>query len=105
MDKMQLFCTHIRAALACYEDMPPEGQARARLFVTRKAGDIRQLKAAADAPGGELAADLLQKLQQPCNLNNIAHILRVVRVKRAYLVKSQHKFQRFSANAKFFAHF
>lgn len=67
MDKMQLFCTHIRAALACYEDMPPEGQARARLFVTRKAGDIRQLKAAADALGGELAAELLQKLKQPCN--------------------------------------
>lgn len=65
MDKMQLFCTHIRAALACYEDMPPEGQARARLFVIRKAGDIRQLKAAADAPGGELAGELLQKMQQP----------------------------------------
>lgn len=68
MDKMQLFCAHIRAALACYEDMPPEGQAWARLFVTRKARAIRQLKTAADAPGGELAADLLQKLQQPCNL-------------------------------------
>ena len=67
MDKMQLFCAHIRAALACYEDMTLEGQARARLYVTRKAGDIRQLKAAADAPGGELVAELLQKLQQPCN--------------------------------------
>jgi hypothetical protein len=67
MDKMKLFCTHIRAALACYEDMPPEGQARARLFVIRKSGDFRQLKAAADAPGGELAAELLQKMQQPCN--------------------------------------
>lgn len=67
MDKMQLFCTQIRAALACYEDMPPEGQARARLFVIRKAGNIRRLKAAADAPGGELAAELLQKMQQPCN--------------------------------------
>lgn len=65
MDKMQLFCAHIRAALACYEDMSPDGQARARLYVTRKAGDIRQLKAAADAPGGELAADLLRFLQQP----------------------------------------
>ena len=31
-------------------------------------GQLEQLKAAADAPGGELAADLLQKLQQPCNL-------------------------------------
>lgn len=65
MDKMQLFCAHIRAALACYEDMLPEGQSRARLYVTRKAGDIRQLKATADAPGGELAADLLRFLQQP----------------------------------------
>lgn len=65
MDKMQLFCHHIRAALACYEDMPPEGQARARLFVIHKAGAVRQLKAAADAPGGELAGELLQKMQQP----------------------------------------
>ena len=65
MDKMQLFCRHIRAALACYEDMPPEGQARARLYVTRKAGAIRNLKAASDAPGGELAGELLQKMQQP----------------------------------------
>ena len=65
MDKMQLFCAHIRAALACYGDMTLEGQARARLYVTRKAEDIRQLKAAADAPGGELAADLLRFLQQP----------------------------------------
>lgn len=65
MDKMQLFCAHIRAALACYEDMPPEGQALARLFVIRKAGAVRQLKAAADAPGGELAGELLQKMQQP----------------------------------------
>ena len=64
MDKMRLFCRHIRAALACYEDMPPEGQARARLYVTRKAGSIRNLKAASDAPGGELAAQLLQKMQQ-----------------------------------------
>lgn len=64
MDKMQLFCTHIRAALACYEDMPPEGKARARFYVTRKSEDIRQLKAAATAPGGELAVELLQKLQQ-----------------------------------------
>lgn len=44
MDKMKLFCTHIRAALACYEDMSPEGQARARLFVIRKSGDLRQLQ-------------------------------------------------------------
>lgn len=64
MDKMQLFCRHIRAALACYEDMPPEGQSRARLYVTRKAGAIRNLKAVSDAPGGELAGELLQKMQR-----------------------------------------
>lgn len=64
MDKMQSFCTHIRAALACYEDMPPEGQARARRYVTRKAGSIRNLKAASDDPGGELAGELLQKMQR-----------------------------------------
>lgn len=67
MDKMQLLCTHIRAALACYEDMPPEGKDWACLYVTRKAKSIQALHAAADAPGGELAAELLQKLQQPCN--------------------------------------
>ena len=62
--KTACFCNHIRAALACYEDMPPEGQARARLYVTRKAGAIRNLKAASDAPGGELASQLLTKIQQ-----------------------------------------
>lgn len=64
MDKMQCFCAHIRAALACYEDMPPEGQARARLYVARKQDSIRRLLDAADAPGGELAGELLQKMQQ-----------------------------------------
>lgn len=67
MDKMQLFCTHIRAALACYEDMPPEGKARACLYVTRKTKSIQALHVAASAPGGDLAGQLLQKLQQPCN--------------------------------------
>jgi hypothetical protein len=62
--KTACFCNHIRAALACYEDMPPEGQARARLYVTRKAGAIRNLKAASDDPGGELAGELLHFLQQ-----------------------------------------
>lgn len=64
MDKMQSFCTHIRAALACYEDLPPEGQARARLYVTRKSEVVRWLKSSATSPGGELAAELLQKMQQ-----------------------------------------
>ena len=64
MDKMQSFCTHIRAALACYEDMPPEGQDRARFYVKRKSESIRKLCDAAASPGGELAGELLQKLQQ-----------------------------------------
>ena len=64
MDKMQSFCTHIRAALACYEDMPPEGQARARRYVTRKAKSVQALHAASDAPGGELAGELLRKMQR-----------------------------------------
>lgn len=67
MDKMQSFCTHIRSALACYEDLPPEGQARARLYVTRKVKSVQALYAAASAPGGELAGQLLQNLQHPCN--------------------------------------
>lgn len=82
MDKMQLFCTHIRAALAsvedgpvfcnharcaldCYETLPPEGQARARFYAARKAQSLRIIRAAASAPGGELAGQLLQKMQQP----------------------------------------
>lgn len=68
MDKMQSFCTHIRAALACYEDMPPEGQTKARLYVTRKAESVRRLLDAANCPGGELAGELagelLQKMQR-----------------------------------------
>lgn len=64
MDKMQSFCTHIRAALACYEDMPPEGKDRACLYVTRKAKSVQALHAAASAPGGELAGELLQKMQR-----------------------------------------
>ena len=64
MDKMQSFCTHIRAALACYEDMPPEGQTKARFYVVRKAESVRRLLDAASCPGGELAGELLQKMQR-----------------------------------------
>lgn len=64
MDKMQSFCTHIRAALACYEDMPPEGQTKARFYVVRKAESIRRLLDTANRPGGELARELLQKMQR-----------------------------------------
>lgn len=67
MDKMQSFCNHIRSALACYEDMPPEGQTKTRFYVARKAKSVRRLLDAANCPGGELAGQLLQKLQQPCN--------------------------------------
>lgn len=64
MDKMQSFCAHIRAALACYEDMPPENQVRARFYVARKTDSIRRLLDASNGPGGELAGELLQKMQQ-----------------------------------------
>lgn len=64
MDNLKHFCKHICVALARYEEMTQEEQARARLYVTRKAGSIRNLKAASDAPGGELAGELLQKMQQ-----------------------------------------
>lgn len=68
MDKMQLFCTHIRAALACYLDMTPEQQRLARAYIQDKAlPEVQALRNAADTPGGALAADLLQNLQQPCN--------------------------------------
>ena len=58
------FCTHIRAALACYEDMPPECQTLARFYVVRKAESVRRLLDAANCPGGELAGELLQKMQR-----------------------------------------
>ena len=67
MDKIQLFCTHIRAALACYADLPPEGQARARLYAGKKLRSVGLIKAAADEPGGELAGELLQKMRQSDN--------------------------------------
>lgn len=64
-DKMQLFCRHIRAALACYVDMTPEQQARAAMYASRKITGLYALRAAAASPGGECAAQLLQKLQRP----------------------------------------
>lgn len=64
MDKMQLFCRHIRAALACYVDMTPEQQALAAMYANRKVTGLHTLRAAALSPGGECAAQLLQKMQQ-----------------------------------------
>ena len=64
MDKMQSFCTHIRAALACYEDMPPEQQQLARLFASKKLESLNLIQTAAGGPGGELAGELLQKMQR-----------------------------------------
>lgn len=64
MDKMTHFCNHIRAAMACYVDMTPEQQVRARFYASRKMDTITSLKDVSMLPGGELAADLLQKMQQ-----------------------------------------
>ncbi len=67
MDKMQLFCTHIRAALACYVDMTPEQKARAMMYAAHKINALDKLRTAAQEPGGAVAVQLLQSLQQPEN--------------------------------------
>ena len=64
MDKMQSFCTHIRAALVCYVKMPPEQQQLARLFASKKLESLHLIQTAAGGPGGELAGELLQKMQR-----------------------------------------
>lgn len=66
MEKMSHFCTHIRAALACYVDMTPEQQARAAMYAARKVDALHALHAAAKTPGGAEtgAGELLQKMQQ-----------------------------------------
>lgn len=63
-NKTACFCNHIRAALACYVDMTPEQQALAAMYANRKINDLHALRAAAAAPGGECAAQLLQKMQR-----------------------------------------
>lgn len=65
MDKMRLFCDHTRAMLACYVDMTPEQQILARLYTTKKLAALDLMRTATDTPGGEQAAQLLQKMQQP----------------------------------------
>lgn len=65
MDKMRFFCDHARAMLACYVDMTPEQQTLARLYTTKKLATLGLMRTAADTPGGEQAAQLLQKMQQP----------------------------------------
>lgn len=67
MDKMNRFCTHIRAALACYIDMTPEQQSRAVMYTARKFNALAELHAASSGSGGELAGALLQKTQRPAN--------------------------------------
>lgn len=62
--KTACFCAHIRAALACYVDMTPEQQALAAMYANRKINGLHNLRAAAVSPGGECAAQLLQKMQQ-----------------------------------------
>lgn len=63
-NKMNFFCNHIRAALACYVDMTPDQKARAMMYAAHKINSLDKLQAAAQEPGGAVAADLLQKMQQ-----------------------------------------
>lgn len=63
-NKTACFCSHISAALACYVDMTPEQQALAAMYANRKITGLHTLRAAAVSPGGEFAAQLLQKMQQ-----------------------------------------
>ena len=63
-NKTACFCSHIRAALACYVDVTPEQQSLAAMYTNRKITDLHTLRAAAVSPGGESAAQLLQKMQQ-----------------------------------------
>lgn len=60
---MKHFCAHIRAAMACYVDMPPEQQKRARFYASREMDVLTGLKDVSALPGGELAADLLERMQ------------------------------------------
>ncbi len=66
MEKMSRFCTHIRAALACYVDMPPEQQALAAMYAARKINTLHALHMTAKTPSGAEtgAGKLLQKMQQ-----------------------------------------
>lgn len=66
MEKMNHFCTHIRAALACYVDMTPEQQALATMYAARKINTLHALHMTAKTPGGAEtgSGELLQKLQQ-----------------------------------------
>ena len=66
MEKMNHFCTHIRAALACYVDMTPEQQARTTMYAAHKINSLHALHTASRAPGGAEtgAGELLQKMQQ-----------------------------------------
>ena len=66
-DKMKHFSIYIRAALACYVSMTPDQQALAMMYAAHKIAALDKLHAAAGEPGGAVAADLLQNLQQPCN--------------------------------------
>lgn len=65
-NKMNHFCNHIRAALACYVDMTPEQQARATMYAAHKINSLHALHTASKAPGGAEtgAGELLKKMQQ-----------------------------------------
>lgn len=66
-DKMKHFSTYIRAALACYVSMTPDQKAIAMMYAANKIAALDKLHTAAQEPGGDVAADLLQNLQQPFN--------------------------------------
>ena len=67
MKNLSYFRTHARALMACYLDMTPEQQRLARAYIQDKAlPEVQALRSAASEPGGALAAELLQNLQQPC---------------------------------------
>lgn len=65
-NKMNHFCSHIRAALACYVGMTPQQQARAMMYTAHKINALHALHTASGTPGGISvgAGELLQKTQQ-----------------------------------------
>ena len=96
MDKMQSFCTHIRAALACYEDMPPECQTRARFYVSAR----RKASGACWMPPTAPAGSLLGSCCRICSGWTIAsENLTIFRKNRIYFVISIEYYNRKMYNA------
>lgn len=64
MEKMNHFRACARTLLACYADLSPKQQDTARIYLDRKLCSVQLIQTSAASPGGELAAELLQKIQQ-----------------------------------------